>query len=76
MRLPAPVPWRPFLADALLEILRQEVAFVLMRIRSVTDHTSMLVVAPAEEHPPCVHLVQMADTFLPIPRYALTHTNV
>ena len=76
MRLPAPVQWRPFLADAVLEVLRQEVAFVLMRVRSVTDHTSMLVGAPAEEHPPCVNLVQMADTFLPIPRYALTHTNV
>ena len=76
MRLPAPVQWRPCLADAVLEVLRQEVACVLMRVRSVTDHTRMLVVAPASEHPPCVHLVQTADTCLPIPRYALTHTNV
>jgi hypothetical protein len=59
-----------------LEVLRQAVAFVLMRVRSVTDHTSMLVGAAAEEHPPCVNLVQMADTFLPIPRYEITHTNV
>ena len=76
MPRPAPVQWRPFLADAVLEVLRQEVAFVLMRVRSVTDHTSMLVGAPAEKHPPDVNLVQMADTFLPIPRYVLTHTNV
>jgi hypothetical protein len=77
MRLPAPVQWHPFLVDAVLEILRQEIAFVLMRVRSVTDHTRMLVGAPAEEHPPCVHLVQMTDPcLLPIPRYALTHTNV
>ena len=76
MRLPAPVQWRPFLADAVLEILRQEVVFVLMRVRSITDRTRMLVVAPAAEHPPCVNLVQMADTFLPIPRYEITHTNV
>ena len=76
MRLPTPVQWRPFLADAVLEILRQEGAFVLVRVRRGTDHTRMLVGAPAEEHPPCVHFVQMADTFLPIPRYALTHTNV
>jgi hypothetical protein len=48
-----------------------------MRVRRVTDHTSMLVVAPAEEHSPCVNLVQMADTFLlPITRYELTQTNV
>ena len=76
MRLPAPVRWRPCLADAVLEGLRQAVACVLMRVRSVTDHTRMLVGAPASEHPPCVNLVHMADTFLPIPRYALTHTNV
>ena len=76
MRLPAPVRWRPRLADAVLEVLRQAVACVLVQVRSVTDHTSMLVGAPAEEHPPCVNLVQMADTCLPIPRYALTHTNV
>jgi hypothetical protein len=37
MRLPAPVQWRPFLADAVLEGLRQEVVFVLVRVRSVTD---------------------------------------
>jgi hypothetical protein len=76
MRLPAPVRWRPCLADAVLEALRQAVAFVLMRVRSGTDHTSMRVGAPASEHPLCVNLVQMAATFLPIPRYALTHTNV
>ena len=76
MRLPAPVRWRPCLADAVVEVLRQAVACVLVRVRSVTDHTRMLVVAPALEHPPCVHLVQMADTCLPIPRYARTHTNV
>ena len=49
---------------------------MLIRVRSVTDHKRMLVGAPAEEHPPGVNLVQMADTFLPIPRYVLTHTNV
>ena len=76
MRLPAPVRWRPCLADAVLEVLRQEVAFVLVRVRSVTDHTRMLGGAPASEHPPCVDLVPMADTCLPIPRYARTHTNV
>jgi hypothetical protein len=76
MRLPAPVQGRPCLADAVLEVLRQAVACVLVRVRSVTDHTRMLVGAPASEHPPCVHLVQMADTCLPIPRYALTYTNV
>ena len=76
MRLPAPVQWRPCLADAVVEGLRQAVACVLMRVRSVTDHTRMLVGAPASEHPLCVTLVQMAATFLPIPRYALTHTNV
>jgi hypothetical protein len=38
MRLPAPVQWRPFLADAVLEVLWQEVAFVLVRVRRVTDH--------------------------------------
>jgi hypothetical protein len=68
MRLPAPVQGRPILADAVLEVLRQKVASVLMRVRSVTDHTRMLVGALAEEHPPCVHLVQMADTFLPVPK--------
>jgi hypothetical protein len=47
MRLPAPIQWCPFLADAVLEVLRQERAFVLMRDRRVTDHTSMLVAAPA-----------------------------
>ena len=39
-------------------------------------HPQRLHALPASEHPPCVNLVQMADTFLPIPRYALTHTNV
>ena len=47
MRLPAPGQWCPFLADAVLEVLWQEVAFVLVRVRRVTDHTRMLVVAPA-----------------------------
>ena len=76
MRLSAPILWCPCLADAVLEVLRQERAFVLIRVRGVTDHTRMLVGAPAEEHPPCVDLVQMAETFLPITRYALTYTNV
>ena len=47
MRLSAPILWCPCLADAVLEVLRQERVFVLMRVRSVTDHTSMLVAAPA-----------------------------
>jgi hypothetical protein len=77
MRLPAPVQWRPFLADAVLEVLRQAVGCARSPCSAITIKMHRGQVMRTRRTTSCVNLVQMADTcLLPITRYALTYTNV